>query len=110
MVGVVDLARDGVNVGGVWTVIVVEGEVGADLPEGVHHRFVALQANLLVIEAAPQPLDEDVAQAPALAGWHSRRSCNPSKPSNDPPCWRNPVRPDDWLSLSGPRTSTRDFG
>ena len=69
MVGVVDLARDGVTVGGVWTVIVVEGEVGDDLPVGVHHRFVTLQVNLLVLEAAPQPLGEDVVQAPALNCW-----------------------------------------
>jgi hypothetical protein len=46
---------------------VEEDEVPADAPLGVEHAVVRAQKDLLVLQRSPQPLHEDVVQAPALS-------------------------------------------
>src|SRR5206468_5483138 len=43
-----------------WTPAIVEVEVSADRGAGVGHAVVGPQVDLLVFDAAPQPLDEHV--------------------------------------------------
>jgi len=45
---------------------VVEVQISADRYEGLGHAVVAFEINLLVFDAAPQPLDEDVVASRAL--------------------------------------------
>lgn len=51
---------------------VVEGEVAPDAGGRDGHRLVAVQVDLLVLERAPEPLDEDVV-APAAFPIHADR-------------------------------------
>ena len=46
---------------------VVKVKPGANTGFGFGHCRISVQVDLLVFEAAPQPLDEDVVHAPALA-------------------------------------------
>ena len=46
---------------------VVKVQPGADTGLGFGHGRIGMEVDLLVFEAAPQPLDEDVVHAPALA-------------------------------------------
>ena len=47
--------------------LVVESEPGADTGLRLGDRRIGVEVDLLVFEAAPQPLDEDVVHAAALA-------------------------------------------
>src|SRR5438552_17989519 len=51
----------------VLPLLVVEAEPSADAGLGFGHRRVGIEVDFLVFEAAPQPLDEDIVHAPALA-------------------------------------------
>jgi hypothetical protein len=51
----------------VLALLVVEAEPGADAGPGLGDRRVGVEVDFLVFEAAPQPLDEDVVHAAALA-------------------------------------------
>jgi hypothetical protein len=51
----------------VQALCVVEVEPRANAGLGLGHRRIGLEVDLLVFQAAPQPLDEDVVHAPALA-------------------------------------------
>jgi hypothetical protein len=57
---VVDFRRGSASVGGVRPAFVVEAQAVCDLPVSIDHRLVAFQINLLILETAPEPLDEDV--------------------------------------------------
>src|ERR1700736_3589373 len=46
---------------------VVEVQPGANAGLGFGHIRISMEVDLLIFEAAPQPLDEDVVHAPALA-------------------------------------------
>lgn len=60
------LARGALTQRLVQSFMVVEIEVGGDLLLCPGHALVGLQLHLLIFEAAPEPLDEDVvAEAPA---------------------------------------------
>src|SRR5213076_3296220 len=50
-----------------WAASVVEVEVTADRSARLGHAVVGPQIHLLVFDAAPQPLDEDVVAPSALA-------------------------------------------
>ena len=47
--------------------LIVEIEPTANTGFGLGHTRIGVEVDLLVFEAAPQPLDEDVVHAPALA-------------------------------------------
>ena len=47
--------------------VIVETEPGANAGSGLSNCRIGVKINLLVFEAALQPLDKDVVQAPALA-------------------------------------------
>ena len=47
--------------------LIVEIEPGANTGFGLGHTRIGVEVDLLVFEASPQPLDEDVVHAPALA-------------------------------------------
>src|SRR5208337_4562834 len=51
----------------VGALVVVEAEVVADAGARLGHVVVGVQVDLLVLERAPEPLDEDVVQTAALA-------------------------------------------
>jgi len=59
---------------GVRTLLVVEGEVGVELGVGVDERGVAFEVDLLVFDGAPEPFDEDVVKAAALAVHRKRHA------------------------------------
>src|SRR3979409_1389701 len=46
---------------------VVKFQPGANTGLGFGHSRISMEVNLLIFEAAPQPLDEDVVHTPALA-------------------------------------------
>src|SRR5690606_8656590 len=50
-----------------WPLEVVELEVALDAASRFARRVVGVQVHLLVLQRAPQPLDEDVVDAAALA-------------------------------------------
>ena len=47
--------------------VVVEAEPGANPSLGLGNALISIEVDFLVFEAAPQPLDEDVVHAAALA-------------------------------------------
>src|ERR1700733_5483501 len=47
--------------------VVVESKPSADAPACLDHRAIRLDEHLLILQAAPQPLDEDVVQKPPFA-------------------------------------------
>ena len=47
--------------------VVIEREPPADAPTSFTRRAIRLDENFLVLQAAPQPLDEDIVQKPAFA-------------------------------------------
>ena len=47
--------------------VVVERQPGADPGPRLGHRGIGFDEHLLVLQTAPQPLDEDVVHEPALA-------------------------------------------
>ena len=47
--------------------VIVETEPGANAGSGLGDCRISVKVDLLVFEAAPQPLDKDVVHAPALA-------------------------------------------
>src|SRR6516162_477689 len=49
------------------TLLIVEIEPGANTGFGLGHTRIGVEVDLLVFEASPQSLDEDVVHAPALA-------------------------------------------
>ncbi len=51
----------------VWPPVVIKVEVSADRSAGLADAVVGSQVNLLVFDAAPQPLDEDIVPPGALA-------------------------------------------
>ena len=63
----VNLPRRAVAEALVLAFLVVETEPGADASLGLGDRRVGVEIDFLVFEASPQPLDEDVVHAPALA-------------------------------------------
>src|ERR687884_855783 len=63
----VDLPRRAIAEALVLALLVVEAEPSADAGLGFGHRRIGIEVDLLVFEAAPQPLDEDIVHAPALA-------------------------------------------
>src|SRR5271169_926298 len=50
-----------------WTTAIVEVEVAPDRCAGLGYTVVGFQIHLLVLDAAPQPLDEDIVPPGALA-------------------------------------------
>jgi hypothetical protein len=44
--------------------VIVGAEVGFEVRVGLHPRAIALQIHLLILDRAPQSLDEDVVQRP----------------------------------------------
>src|SRR6516165_722166 len=63
----VNLPRCAIAEALVLALLIVETEPGADAGSGLGNCRIGVKINLLVFEAAPQPLDKDVVQAPALA-------------------------------------------
>src|SRR5262249_9579273 len=63
----VDLPRRAITEALVLALPVVEVEPSADAGPGLGHRRIGIEVDLLVFEAAPQPLDKDVVHAAALA-------------------------------------------
>jgi hypothetical protein len=55
-----DLARGAVTQGLVQTLVVVKFKVSSDAAPRLGNVLVSLQVHLLVFEAAPEPLDEDI--------------------------------------------------
>jgi len=51
----------------VRALVIVETEPGANTGLGFGHCQISVKVDLLVFEAAPQPLDKDVVHAPAVA-------------------------------------------
>ena len=47
--------------------LVVEGQISLNLPSSLSPILVSLQVHFLALDAAPQPLYEDIVYAPALA-------------------------------------------
>src|SRR5438445_10752841 len=47
--------------------VVVKAEPGANPSLGLGNVLIGIEVDFLVFEAAPQPLDEDIVHAPALA-------------------------------------------
>ena len=62
-----EVAAVPVVVGAVGPALVVEAEEGGEVGLGLDLRAVALEVDLLIFDSAPQPLDEDVVEAAALA-------------------------------------------
>ena len=58
----IDNIRRFVCQGLVRTLAVVEGEVLGQTKQQLAHRSVALQIHVFMLDAAPQPLDEDVVE------------------------------------------------
>src|SRR6516164_2133543 len=50
----------------VLALLIVEIEPGANTGLGLGHTRIGVEVDLLVFEASPQPLDEDLVHAPAL--------------------------------------------
>src|ERR1700722_3116019 len=63
----VNLSRRAVAEALVLALLIVEIEPGANTGLGLGHTRIGVEVDLLVFEASPQPLDEDVVHAPALA-------------------------------------------
>src|SRR5271154_3615318 len=61
----INLARRAIVQGLVRTFVVVELKPFADAPARLDHRAIRLQKNLLIFQAPPQPLDENVVQITA---------------------------------------------
>ena len=70
--------------------LIVEIEPGANIGFGLGYTRIGVEVDLLVFAASPQPLDEDVVHAPALA-VHADR--NPTE------CVR--ARPAQWQAADG---------
>src|ERR1044071_6200374 len=51
----------------VWPFVVVERKPATNPAPRFGHRVIDLEEDLLVFQAAPQPLDEDVVEEPAFA-------------------------------------------
>src|SRR5439155_17324552 len=64
--GLVNLPRRAVAEALVLALLVVEAEPGANTGLRLGNVGISVQVDLLVLEAAPQPLDEDVVHAAAL--------------------------------------------
>src|SRR3954464_1464108 len=60
-------ARRPVTQGLVRPLLVVKAQPAADPPARLHHRAIGFDEHLLILQAPPQPLNEDVVQEPALA-------------------------------------------
>src|SRR5207248_9210794 len=63
----VNLPRRAIAEALVLALLVVEIEPSANTGLGFGHRRVGIEVDFLVFEAAPQPLDEDIVHAPAIA-------------------------------------------
>src|SRR5205807_6513678 len=63
----VNLPRRAIAEALVLALFIVEAEPGADAGLGLDDRRIGVEVDLFVFEAAPQPLDEDVVHAAALA-------------------------------------------
>src|SRR5215468_6449349 len=63
----VNLPRRAIAEALVLALVVVEVEPGANTRLGLGHSRIGVEIDLLVFEAAPQPFDEDVVHAAALA-------------------------------------------
>ena len=55
---------------------IVKFQPGANTGLGFGHSRISMEVDLLIFEAAPQPLDEDVVHAPAFA-VHADRDAMP---------------------------------
>lgn len=58
-----------------WAFGVVEGEVAAEAGQGILGRLVIVQIDLLVLDAAPEALDEDVVEGAAAAIHTDLHAC-----------------------------------
>src|ERR1700716_2833392 len=72
----VNLLRCAITEALVLALCVVKVQPGANTGLGFGHTRISMEVDLLVFEAAPQPLDEDVVHAPALA-VHADRDAMP---------------------------------
>src|SRR2546423_4691078 len=63
----VNLPRCAIAEALVLALLVVEAEPSPDAGLGFGHSRIGIEVDLLIFEAAPQPLDEDVVHTPALA-------------------------------------------
>src|SRR5262249_39023999 len=70
----VDLARRAIAQALVLALFVIEVEPGADPSLSLGDAGIGVEIDLLVFEAAPQPLDEDVVHIATLA-IHADRDC-----------------------------------
>src|SRR5215471_6787705 len=68
-----DLARGAVTQRLVQALVVVEFKVGGDAAARLYHAVVSLEVNFLVLDAAPQALNEDVV-GKAAAAVHADRN------------------------------------
>src|SRR5262249_25538325 len=63
----VGLTRRAIAQALVLTLLIIKAEPGADADLGLGDTGIGVEVDLLVFEAAPQPLDEDVVHVAALA-------------------------------------------
>ena len=62
-----------------WTFLIVEIEVVADASDCLSHILIRLQIDLLVLQASPQPFDEDIVDP---AYFYSDDRINGSSPTS----------------------------
>src|SRR5471030_640728 len=62
-----NLARRPISVSLVRPVVIIEAQPGANSTSSLGRRSIGLEEYLLIFQAPPQPLNEDVVQIPPLA-------------------------------------------